>query len=375
MTTALRQGAGGSNPKSMGDRKPSDDLKEGLFLLFRAARGMARDLDTSKVEKTVSETVSGGAKELVRVINNVGKTLSNELEKTFGDEQEGKAPGAPQGDHGPAWQAVRPRAARRQGRRPGVTLDPAPGARESRRVHPAFRLARRSLLTLGVLAAVVGSFPAPQAQAEAPAALDPDLRPRPGPARPRGLGGIRRCESCGAGGTRAIRRRSRRRLPPSSATRPWRRPSGPTQGCGGLRPPTQGRSEGSKRRIKALGFVDHWLIAGPFDNEAKASLNTPFGPEEDLRAPMAAGKTYEGKERPVAWRSIPDVASYGWLDLGNAVRPSEKVCVYATTFVAPGLRAGRQRRRQTRRQLGSRTGRQTGRRTGRQTPRRRSEGR
>jgi hypothetical protein len=73
----------------MGDRKPSDDLKEGLFLLFRAARGMAKDVDTSKVE----QAVSGGAKELVRVINNVGKTLSTELEKTFGDDEKGDAPG------------------------------------------------------------------------------------------------------------------------------------------------------------------------------------------------------------------------------------------------------------------------------------------
>ena len=92
----------------MADRKPSDDLKEGLFLLFKAARGAAKELDTAKVEKglhsgaaKVEKTIQGGARELARVIENVGKTLSGELEKTFSDkdpaddEKKPRAPGTP----------------------------------------------------------------------------------------------------------------------------------------------------------------------------------------------------------------------------------------------------------------------------------------
>ena len=95
----------------------------------------------------------------------------------------------------------------------------------------------------------------------------------------------------------------------------------------------RGDLEGSKRRVRALGFVDKALIVGPFDNEAKATLNTPFGPEEDAAAALSVSTAYEGKERAVRWRAIPDVFRYGWIDLGTALRPSEKVCGYATTFV------------------------------------------
>jgi hypothetical protein len=70
----------------MTDRKPSDDLKEGLFLLFRAARGAAqevsKEIDATKVEKAINT----GARELARAIENVGKSLSSELEKTFQDK-------------------------------------------------------------------------------------------------------------------------------------------------------------------------------------------------------------------------------------------------------------------------------------------------
>ncbi len=96
----------------------------------------------------------------------------------------------------------------------------------------------------------------------------------------------------------------------------------------------RGDLDGAKRRLAKLGYVDRWLIVGPFDNEEKGSLNTAFGPEDDLSQPLVLGKAYEGKERPVAWRKVPAaLASFGWLDLGNLIRPSEKVCGYATTFV------------------------------------------
>lgn len=95
----------------------------------------------------------------------------------------------------------------------------------------------------------------------------------------------------------------------------------------------RGDLEGAKRRLAQLGFVKDWLVVGPFDNEAKASLYTPFGPEDDLASALTLGAGYEGKERSVSWRVMPDVFPYGWVDLGNALRPSEKVCGYVTTFV------------------------------------------
>jgi len=73
-----------TQPQGMSERKPSDDLKEGLFLLFRAARGAAKEIDASKVE----HAVNSGARGLARAIENVGKTLSSELEKSFADKDD-----------------------------------------------------------------------------------------------------------------------------------------------------------------------------------------------------------------------------------------------------------------------------------------------
>jgi hypothetical protein len=77
-----------ANQNSMADRKPTDDLREGLFLLYRAAKGVAkeaaREIDATKVEKAVNE----GATELARVVTTIGKTLGSELEKTFSHRDE-----------------------------------------------------------------------------------------------------------------------------------------------------------------------------------------------------------------------------------------------------------------------------------------------
>ena len=95
----------------------------------------------------------------------------------------------------------------------------------------------------------------------------------------------------------------------------------------------RGDLAGAKARIGALGFVGHWVVAGPFDNEGKGGLDRAFGPEEELGDPLNMARTYEGKERPVTNRVTPDVFPYGWVDLGALVRPAEKVCAYATTWV------------------------------------------
>jgi len=95
----------------------------------------------------------------------------------------------------------------------------------------------------------------------------------------------------------------------------------------------RGDLAGSKSRIQGLGFVGRWVVAGPFDNEGKGGLDRSFGPEDELHDPLSMARTYDGKERPVTNRVTPDVFPYGWVDLGAMVRPAEKVCAYATTFV------------------------------------------
>ena len=67
----------------MAERKPTEDLKDGLLLLVRAARGLSKQASAETLEKGIQT----GAKELVRVINNVGRVIGSELEKAAGSEE------------------------------------------------------------------------------------------------------------------------------------------------------------------------------------------------------------------------------------------------------------------------------------------------
>lgn len=90
----------------------------------------------------------------------------------------------------------------------------------------------------------------------------------------------------------------------------------------------------AKQRVQALGFVNQWLVVGPFDNEGKAGLQKDYAPELEFAQPVVFGRAYQGKERPVRWRAVPSEAfPYGWIDLGSLLRPQKKICAYVTTFV------------------------------------------
>jgi tetratricopeptide (TPR) repeat protein len=105
----------------------------------------------------------------------------------------------------------------------------------------------------------------------------------------------------------------------------------------------RGDLDGAVARVARLGFVGHWMTLGPFDNENKAGFSRAFAPETELSLPVDTVRTYDGKERPVRWRAPPLHAPYGWVDLGETVRPSAGVCAYATTWVSAkaGTRAPR----------------------------------
>jgi len=50
------------------------------------------------------------------------------------------------------------------------------------------------------------------------------------------------------------------------------------------------------RAARALGYVDRWMVVGPFDNEGKAGFEQAFGPESDFATPIVPGRAYSGKE-------------------------------------------------------------------------------
>lgn len=70
--------------------KPVDDLKEGLGLLFRAAKGAVQSLPTDKVEKVATEAVGE--------VNRAFESLGNELQKVIGGKS---APSQPPPAAGP----------------------------------------------------------------------------------------------------------------------------------------------------------------------------------------------------------------------------------------------------------------------------------
>ena len=95
--------------------------------------------------------------------------------------------------------------------------------------------------------------------------------------------------------------------------------------------------------VRELGYVDRWLIVGPFDNEGKAGFEQLLGPEAEPAAPIVPGRAYTGKERPVRWRVVPERFPFGWVDAGSLVRPETHVCAIATTFVSEGDEGKRER--------------------------------
>ncbi|MFS8068850.1 MAG: hypothetical protein ACMG6S_21025, partial [Byssovorax sp.] len=95
----------------------------------------------------------------------------------------------------------------------------------------------------------------------------------------------------------------------------------------------RGDLDGSVKTIESLGFIGRWMTLGPFDNENKAGFAREFPPEAELLGPIELGRSYDGKERQVRWRTSPEVSAHGWFDFGELMRPRENVCAYATTFL------------------------------------------
>ena len=95
----------------------------------------------------------------------------------------------------------------------------------------------------------------------------------------------------------------------------------------------RGDTVAARDSIARLGFVDRWVVVGPFDDEGKRGLAREFEPENEFSADFSLAKSYQGKERAVHWRVVPEDFSFGWLDLGALMRPQKSICAYASTFV------------------------------------------
>ena len=81
----------------------------------------------------------------------------------------------------------------------------------------------------------------------------------------------------------------------------------------------------------SLGLLSHYFVIGPF-GEGRASLNTPFPPEQEP-APPVLGAHYPGKTHEAGWRGADAAMRNGVLYLDGLLRPSDQAVAYAVTFV------------------------------------------
>ncbi len=95
----------------------------------------------------------------------------------------------------------------------------------------------------------------------------------------------------------------------------------------------RGDIAGAQRAISSLGFINEWLVVGPFDNEGKAGFTIQHGPEAQFAEPIAEGLVFDGKARPVRWRQVPSVFRFGWLDGSSLFRPEQNICIFASSVV------------------------------------------
>ena len=97
----------------------------------------------------------------------------------------------------------------------------------------------------------------------------------------------------------------------------------------------RGDARDAQRRIATLGYVDRWLVLGPFDNTGKSGFEGPQGPEAELSDPAMWERTYAGKDgRQVRWRVAPRAFPYGWVDAGALLRPRQPICAFFASHIS-----------------------------------------
>ena len=90
-----------------------------------------------------------------------------------------------------------------------------------------------------------------------------------------------------------------------------------------------GRPQHAQSALAGLGFVRHWFVIGPFDNERGSGFAERYGPEKELRF----SAEYQGKRRSVRWRTISLTSPLPILDFDAIMRPNDQVLAYALCIV------------------------------------------
>lgn len=90
----------------------------------------------------------------------------------------------------------------------------------------------------------------------------------------------------------------------------------------------RGQTDAAAERLRALGFAPSAWVVGPFDGQSRSAIDQPQPPEQTAPDPVVAPESFQGKERPVAWRTLPGSAQDGALALDARLRPTKDVVAY-----------------------------------------------
>lgn len=90
-----------------------------------------------------------------------------------------------------------------------------------------------------------------------------------------------------------------------------------------------GQVEKARGICRELGFVNNWMVIGPFQNERGGYFDVSYGPQTELDYDAA----YDGKKRKVRWRMRPLTPVLGEVNFDAMMRPNDEVLAYALAFV------------------------------------------
>ncbi len=95
-----------------------------------------------------------------------------------------------------------------------------------------------------------------------------------------------------------------------------------------------GELPASVKAYRELGYLHDFRVIGPFDNEGKRGFDFELGPERDRKGAVQKDVEFDGRERKVRWRKLPDVVHSGQIDFDALLRPNENVCALAETTLS-----------------------------------------
>jgi tetratricopeptide (TPR) repeat protein len=99
-----------------------------------------------------------------------------------------------------------------------------------------------------------------------------------------------------------------------------------------------GDAAGAERIARDLGYVDDWMLLGPFENRENRGFDEALVGELEDGRPVALGRTWTSRGKSFSFRRVDRAAPFGALDLSEFDAAEGGACWYAAGRLVP--RAG-----------------------------------